>query len=55
MMITETMEKYYADLLKRNVISEERLLSFILEREDCSFDEAREIKYAALYISNEEV
>lgn len=55
MMITRTMEEYYADLLKRNVISRERLLSFIQEREDCSFEEAREIKYCVLCFLNEEL
>ena len=47
-MITEAMEKYYADLLKRDVISKERLLDFIIERENCSFEDAEEIEYGAL-------
>lgn len=48
MMITETMEKYYADLLKRNVVSKERILSFIIEREGCSLEDAEDIEYGAI-------
>lgn len=48
MMITKTMEEYYADCLKRNVISKERLLNFIIKREGCSLEDAEDIEYGAL-------
>ena len=48
MLITEAMERYYADLLERNVISMERLLIFIQEREDCTLEEAKEMEYCVL-------
>lgn len=48
MMITKTMEEYYADLLKRDVISKEQLLNFIIEREGCSLEDAEDIEYGAL-------
>lgn len=55
MMITNSMIRYYADCLKSNVIDRKRLILFIMTREDCTFDEARDIKYDVLCLLGEEL
>ena len=55
MMITHSMERYYADLLERKIISRERLLSFIQERENCTLEDAEEIQYGVLCLIGDEL
>lgn len=48
MYIGECLIRDLADLVKRNIVSEDRLLNFIIERENCSIEDAKEIQIEVL-------
>ena len=48
MFIGECLIRDLADLVKRNIVSRDRLLNFIIEREGCTKEEAEEIQIDVL-------